>query len=280
MQHMRGGKTRPYHGAMPDVGPLFATGRTAEVFEYGPDKLVKVLRPGFGEDILTVEEQACAALAAAGAPVTKTFGRLDHDGRPGLIMERLDGQDMNAMIKRRLWRAGALATMLAGAHASIHQATAPGLPDVKDRLAAKIDGASGVLGFTEREAAKGRLRVLPGGDRLLHGDLHPGNVLMAGSGAVPIDWPDATRGPVAPDLVRTLWLLSAGAVPDEGPRRRLILMIVNRFRHRYQAEYERLTGLDRRTLAPWRLPVLAARLSEGIAHEEVPLAQAVRALAR
>lgn len=280
MQDMRRGKTRSYHAPMPDVGPLFATGRTAEVFEYGPGRLVKVLRPGFDEDLLTVEEQACAALVAAGAPAAKTFGRLVHDGRPGLIMERLDGQDMLTAVQRRPWRSAALATILAGTHASIHEASGTDLPDVKQRLAAKIDDASGVLGFTEREAAKGRLRVLPSGDRLLHGDLHPGNVLMAGSGAVPIDWPDATRGPVAPDIVRTLWLLSAAAVPDEMPRRRLILMIVNRFRHRYQAEYERLTGLDRRTLAPWRLPVLAARLSEQIAHEQAPLVQAVRALAR
>lgn len=280
MADIRGGRTRSYHDLMPEIGQLFATGRTAEVFEYGPDRLVKVLRPGFGERALDIEEQACASLLAAGSPAVRTFGRLDHEGRPGLVMERIDGQAMLDEIQRRPWRAGPLADILAGTHAAIHRSGASGLPDVKERLAAKIDDTAGVLGFTEREAAKHRLRVLPDGDRLLHGDLHPGNVLLASGRAVPIDWPDATRGAVAPDLVRTLWLLSSSAVPDDMPRRRLVLMIVNRFRHRYQAEYERLTGLDRRTLAPWRLPVLAARLSERIPHEERRLVEAVRALAR
>ncbi len=265
---------------MSEIGTLLAVGRTAEVFEYGPGKVAKVLRPGFGERLIEVEELACAALAATGASAARTFGRIVHDGRPGLVMERFDGTDMLAALDRRPWHAGRLAESLAVTHAGIHSASSTDLPDVRELLIAKIDHASGVLGFTERETAKGRVRALAGGDRVLHGDLHPGNVLLSGDRVVPIDWSDATRGPIAPDIVRTLWLLSPPVIPRDLPRRRLLLLIVNRFRHRYQAHYERCTGLDRRTLAPWRLPVLAARLSEGIAHEEAALVAAVRALAR
>jgi aminoglycoside phosphotransferase (APT) family kinase protein len=265
---------------MSEIGMLLAIGRTAEVFEYGPGKVAKVLRPGFGEGLIAVEELACAALAATGATAVRTFGRIVHDGRPGLVMERFDGTDMLAALGRRPWRAGRLAEDLAATHAEIHSAFSDDLPDARERLVAKIENTSGVLGFTEREAAKSRVRALGGGNRVLHGDLHPGNVLLAGDRVVPIDWSDATRGPIAPDIVRTLWLLSPPVIPDDMPKRRLVLLLVNRFRHRYQAEYERITGLDRRELAPWRLPVLAGRISEGIDHEEEALVAAVRALAR
>ena len=93
------------------------------------------------------------------------------------------------------------------------------------------------------------------------------------------DWVDASRGPIEPDIVRTLWMLSLPSVPPD-MQRFGVRFIVDRFRHRYQSTYEAATGLDRTRLAPWRLPVLAARLSEGIAHEEAALVGAVRALAR
>ena len=44
--------------------------------------------------------------------------------------------------------------------------------------------------------------------RLLHGDLHPGNVLLGPSGPVLIDWTDAGSGPPAHDTA-TSWLVLA-----------------------------------------------------------------------
>lgn len=259
---------------------MIAAGRTAEVFEYGPGRVAKVLRPGFGEHLVAIEERALQVLAEEGIPAVRTFGRITHEGRPGLVENRLEGQDMLAALDRRPWRVGELAANLAEVHVEVHRATTDSLPDVREVLAARIDATAGVLGFSEREAAKARLLVLPKGDRLLHGDFHPGNVLMDSDQFVPIDWSEASRGPVEADLVRTLWLLSPPAVPTDMPKRPLALMLVNRFRHRYQATYERLTGHDRRRLAPWRLPVLAARVGDGIDHEQEPLIGAVRALAR
>src|SRR3546814_10994999 len=58
------------------------------------------------------------------------------------------------------------------------------------------------------------------GDRLLHGDVHIGNILLSPSGMVALDWSKAARGDFVPDLLRTEMLLRFG----EGPQDRLTNM--------------------------------------------------------
>jgi aminoglycoside phosphotransferase (APT) family kinase protein len=48
------------------------------------------------------------------------------------------------------------------------------------------------------------------GDVLLHGDLHPMNVLLSAAGPVVIDWTNGGRGPGALDVADT-WLVLAAA---------------------------------------------------------------------
>jgi aminoglycoside phosphotransferase (APT) family kinase protein len=48
---------------------------------------------------------------------------------------------------------------------------------------------------------------LPDGDRLCHGDYHPGNVLQAAGRIAVIDWGAATRGAPETDHARALLLL-------------------------------------------------------------------------
>ena len=51
-------------------------------------------------------------------------------------------------------------------------------------------------------------------DRLLHLDLHPDNVLVAGQGVMVIDWQNAARGPAGADLAKTWISPAAASVPE------------------------------------------------------------------
>ena len=51
------------------------------------------------------------------------------------------------------------------------------------------------------------------GDRLIHLDLHPLNVMITGKGPVVIDWPNAARGDGNTDVALTWVLLAAGGIP-------------------------------------------------------------------
>ncbi len=103
-----------------------------------------------------------------------------------LVMQRVDGPTMVDAMAARPWRIGRMAGQLAELHLSLHELAAP--PWLK-------------------RAPCGD------GDRLLHMDLHPLNVLMGSSGPVVIDWTNASRGDPSVDVAATWVLIVSGEVP-------------------------------------------------------------------
>jgi aminoglycoside phosphotransferase (APT) family kinase protein len=151
----------------------------------------------------------------------------------------------------------------------MHAADGTGLPRCKTAFGWMIERAGDALGSRARTAALQRLAALPDGSAVCHGDMHPGNVLLTPTGPVVIDWLTAGCGPPAADVARTLLLLRDAAIPKEIPAvERSAIQVVRRvFAARYLAEYRRFRTLDQRAVELWRLPVLAARLGEGIEAE-------------
>lgn len=103
-----------------------------------------------------------------------------------MVMERIQGRDMVAMMGSRPWTISRMGRTLADLHRRLHELPAP------DWLA---------------DAPVGR------GLDLLHMDLHPLNVMMGPRGPVVIDWARACRGPAAVDVAVAWILMAAGEVP-------------------------------------------------------------------
>jgi aminoglycoside phosphotransferase (APT) family kinase protein len=57
------------------------------------------------------------------------------------------------------------------------------------------------------------------GDRLVHGDFHPENVLLSPRGPVVIDWSNASRGEAADDVALTWAILATSSIPGPLPFR-------------------------------------------------------------
>src|SRR5437868_6770813 len=113
----------------------------------------------------------------AGGPVPTPGPRVDVEGRPGMVMERIDGPDMLTLIGRRPWRLFGLARTLGTAHARLNEVPGPpSLVATRDLLRTRIEAQS-ALPARFRSTALRLLDDLPDGDRLNHGDYHPGNVL-------------------------------------------------------------------------------------------------------
>ena len=102
----------------------------------------------------------------------------DADG-PDLVLERVDGPSMLDALRCDPGTAAVHGRTLAELHRS-------------------LDGVPGPSG------------------RLLHGDLHPGNVLLAARGPVLVDWTNAGWGP-GPHDVATTWLVLACFDPHLPP---------------------------------------------------------------
>ena len=252
-----------------DLGAPIAAGRTAEVFGRGGDEVVKVLRPGFDDRIGEQEAIVAALVDRAGIGAPHFRGTVRVDGRLGLRYERLDGPSMLDSLSRRVWAIDGLGRRFAELHAGMHGTSGGDLPDQKAGMLRMIErGADHAPADGARRAIE-RLEELRSGDSICHGDMHPGNVILAARGPVVIDWLTASRGNPAGDVARSLFLIGLSGLPPHIPRfeRRLIALVRRRFVGVYLRRYRQLRPLEGAELRAWRLPILAARLGEGIATE-------------
>jgi Ser/Thr protein kinase RdoA (MazF antagonist) len=215
---------------MNEPGPLLASGRDSDIFEYGSGLVLRRSREG---RTMALEAKTMDYVRAQGYPVP-AVDSLSDDGSD-LVMERLDGPSMLGALERRPWTLARCASVLADLHQQLHEIVPP--PWLAD-------------------APVGT------GQQLLHLDLHPLNVMMTARGPVVIDWPNAVRGGAAVDVAITWVLMACGSVPGGGAKAALL----GRFRARLVKSFLRHFELDpvRAVLADavaWK--VKDAHMSEG-----------------
>lgn len=76
--------------------------RTAEVFEAGLDKIVKLHHEWVSPEWIEHQLEVDRAISRAGVPCPKVFGSIEQDGRIGIIYERVYGRTLrNVMESRR-----------------------------------------------------------------------------------------------------------------------------------------------------------------------------------
>ncbi|HEY5097634.1 MAG TPA: phosphotransferase [Acidimicrobiales bacterium] len=199
-------------------GPLLASGRDSDIFEYG-DGLV--LRRSRHRRSLEGEAQVMEYARSEGYPVP-AVSELSADGTD-LVMERLDGPVMLTALSRRPWTLRTQAAILADLHRRLHDISAP--PWVPD-------------------APSGH------GDRLVHLDLHPLNIILTDRGPMVIDWTRASRGSGATDVALTWLLLASAGIPAGGPWG----AVLGRFRSALTASF--LSHFDRDAVGE-ELPAVA-----------------------
>jgi aminoglycoside phosphotransferase (APT) family kinase protein len=173
-----------------------------------------------------------------------------------------------------------LATRLAQLQAAIHACSGVGLPVLRERLRSRIESAA-ELSSRARDWSLARLETLPDGDHLLHGDLHPDNVIMAKRGAIAIDWMAAAHGDCAADAARTALILELGSPPPGLPATRRALIATGRraFRASWLGAYVRAGMVRRADITAWRPVIAAARLGDDIREEKRRLCAIVDAAA-
>lgn len=194
-------------------------------------------------------------------------------GRHGLIMERVDGPDMLTMLGTRPWRVYSVGTISGELHARLHEVRAPEhLRELRPALAEIIE-SSDEMPKDVASRALSVLQTLPDGDRLCHGDFHPGNIIDTGRERVLIDWSNAVRADPAADVARTDVLVRLAEPPPGAP---LLVRVLARFLRgvllsAYHRSYRRHRAVDEELVRRWQIPVAAHRLTESIESERPAL---------
>jgi len=248
-----------------------AEGREAELFLLPDGRVLRLVRPGMprAEERIRLEAAALAAAVEAGAPAPRVFETVVRDGRPGLIMERLEEPDLLTLLGRRPWLVLNIARRTAELHAELHRVDAPAaLPRLKEWIRAHLEESDVVPEDLHREALS-LLDELPDGDRLCHGDFHPGNIMVGGERPAVVDWTSATRGDPAGDVARTWVLLEASPVPPGAPAllRRLVGIGRGVLLHGYARAYLRRSMIDADRLSRWTQLRAIERLAQDVPGE-------------
>lgn len=248
-------------------------GRAAEVFAWDEATALKLSRWPDGQPSLETESTALSAARAAGIRVPAPRGFVSHDGRPGLLLERLDGNDLLSIVEKQPWRVWEFGRLTGRLHAELGETPAPaGLRDLRAALRGAI-AESSAIPERARPRVLAVLDALPDGDRLCHGDFHPGNIILTAEGPVIIDFPNAVSGDPAADFARTAILLEAGEVPpDTSPWGRVLVRAGRKLMLlAYRTGYRSAAPVDAETLARWRVVIIAHRLTERVPEERVRL---------
>lgn len=240
-----------------------ASGRTADIYAWDEGYVLKRYHEWFELEDIQYEAKITRAIHASGLPAPLAGEILQLDGSYSLVYERVDGTDMFAVLKRRPWRVVHFARKLAALHAGMHaRVCPPGFPSQPERLERKIRRAA-LLTTKDQSKILDALHNMPSGDRICHGDFHPGNVLLAEEGEVVIDWMDATCGNPLADVARSS-IIAQGVVESEQLPNSFLRALVRLFHALYIRQYFRLRPGDVQQYPRWLPIVAAARLSEGI----------------
>jgi len=185
---------------------VIARGRDAEIVDLGNGRILRRFsRPRPLDD----EALLMRLVRETGYPVPEVF----EVHRDGMVLERVDGPTMLDDLAAHPWRVQRHARTLATLHRDLHRIRA-------------FEGLPARFGQPAPD------------DVVLHGDLHPGNVILSRGGPVVIDWTSAGRGPAGAD-VADAWLVLACAQPAGGP---VIRVLAAALRGRFLQTFLRAAG--------------------------------------
>lgn len=259
-----------------DQAQRIGEGRSAEVFVEKSGQILKLYKARWGKSLAEKEFVATSFAHSQGLRVPAPLGIIERQGRSGVLFEHIDGKTVLEHFRRNpVGLLGAL-RQLAHIQIGIHTIVNAPLPNQQDALRVQVSRARVPAWLKQTTLAV--LDRLPDGDNLCHGDLHPENALYTPDGLVVIDWEKSTAGHPAADVARTELILRSGRTGAVNAWAKAAdAQIRARLADFYVWTYCRLSGLDRRDIDAWRLPMIVARLSGQAAPNEDDLqAEAMR----
>jgi uncharacterized protein (TIGR02172 family) len=252
-----------------EKGRLIGRGTTAEVYEWGKDRVLKLFYERLSDTWINNEIRIGNAVFEAGVPAPAVLDTVVVNGRRGAIFERIPGQSMMRMVGLEPWKLFSYSKTMAGFHYKIHKCHSDGLQSQKEKLEFAINRSADLLGSRTKRILE-YLYSLPDGDSVCHGDFHFDNVLVCKNRLVAIDWTNAYYGNPLGDVARTCLMMNSPAFLTS-----IIYDMILPYKSvkiaAYQAylnEYIRVSNSTPEAVDAWMLPVAAVRLRDKIPGEQ------------
>lgn len=253
-------------------GPLIAKGRTAEVYAWQENQILKLFYTWVPSQWVQNEIGIGHTIKRMKLPTPRMLDVLEIGDRQGIIYERVDGLSMLRLLNTKPWLLTRLARQLAELHSEIHKHNGSGLPHLDSSLRATIQQVENLPPSLKTGVLR-LLEKLPDDNVLCHFDFHPDQVLVTAEGPVIIDWMTAHQGHPLADVARTSIIFKFGQVPNADRAMRILIHLSRSLIYRtYIARYLELhPGVDLDEIRTWMIPIAASRLKEQIQGEQEPL---------
>ena len=249
------------------LGSPIAYGRTAEIYAWENGQVLKLFYDWFQLKNIEYEKRISRAVHASGLPVPSVGEIIQRDGRNGLMYEHVEGISMSEMMPRKPWGIFRYARRMAELHVEMHASTIRAdIPNQRQHIRRKISQAE-VLPAALQSKILTAFETMSEGNRLCHGDFHPGNIMVTGQDEIIIDWIDTTLGNPLADLARTS-IIIIGSVETGENRNPLTKAFIRVFHSTYLRHYFSLRPGGENEYSRWLPIVAAARLSENISELE------------
>ena len=250
-------------------GKLIGKGMTAEVYEWGRDKVLKLYFDRFSDGWIKYEAKIGQTVNEAGVPSPEVFDIVDIDGRKGIIFQRIAGKSVLKHIETEPWNLYYFTQRIAGLHLKIHKCTADGIPSQKERFEFTINRSSELLGDKGKRILD-YMKCLPDGESVCHGDLHFNNIVISDDKYIAIDWNSAYKGNPLGDVARTCLIITSPMVPPGTSDTMAALYHYTKWLiyRTYLNEYMRRSKARLEDIDAWMLPVAAAKLKDKVPGEE------------
>lgn len=225
-------------------------GKTADVFTWGDNEIVKLFKKGYPANLIENEAYRSQKVYELGLPVPAFAGSVEIEGRSGLVFERVRGEILGKLMIANPTNITKYAQIMAELHFEMHKHAVPSFPFYGDQMASAIK-AHKILVPEEKVSLLEELHRRAEGNILCHGDFHPYNILISARGPVIIDWGNAGRGNQVSDAGLTSLGLKIGKLPEYESKVAVLESCRQGLYQVYFAEYLRLSSLAPDDLANW-----------------------------
>lgn len=247
---------------------LIGQGRTAEVFDIGNDKILKLFRNSIPKEFAKNEYKVSLDISKELDCIPKVYEFLEVDNRSGIIYEKISGVTMMKLISIKPWSVKKEGKRLANLHKEMQIEVNFELENTNKRLKDNIIKTE-MLTADIKAVLFEYIDKLPVGNILCHGDFHPDNILITKNKEIVIDWMTATKGNKLADIARTSVMLKFGVVPNRSfVETKIINFARTKLYEAYLNHYIKISGATHEEIRKWELPVAAARLIEYLPKSE------------
>ncbi len=236
-------------------GKMIGVGNTADVYEWGEDKVLKLFHQGYSKEAVEKEFYNAKAIINMDFEKPKAYEVVFIEDRIGIIYDKVKGESLLDWVMRTS-DVQSCAVYMADLHKTIIKNSINNVQNYKEFLEYFIVKSLS----NDSKKLKDALQVLDklqDGNTLCHGDFHPGNIFINGQ-AMAIDFMNVCQGNFLYDIARTVFLVEYTPVPAEAKDREMLLQVKKTLADLYLIEM----NVTREMIEDYLAVIIEARAGE------------------